>query len=89
VIGWHYNWNTTVALLAPTIINLVSFMLLLLAMVTGDKVVYARDPTDMNLFLFLPAARDTGMVGVNLHTMDIYSTPANRVSGEVDDEKVL
>jgi hypothetical protein len=81
VIGWHYSQTTVEGLLPPTIINLVSFVLLLVAMIIGDWVVYAQDPTDMNFVLQSLAEGGTGMVEVDLHSPVIYR---NRFSVQMD-----
>ena len=73
VIGWHYNKTTIEALLPPTFINLASFILLLVAMFTGNKVVYTRDPIDLNALLLLPMdGRIRGKVRVDLESERIY-----------------
>ena len=79
VIGWHYNKTTIEALLPPTFINLASFILLLVAMFTGKKVVYTRDPTDLNALLLLPMdGRIRGTVGVDLESERIYAPRIGR-----------
>ena len=75
VVGWHYNRNTIQALIPPTLINLASFVLLLVAMLIGDKVLYDMDPTDLRTFLLSPVDGNqyTQRVKVDLDSQRIYS----------------
>jgi hypothetical protein len=86
VIGWHYNQTTIEGLLPATVINLVSFVLLLVAVFIRDRVVYPQGPTDMNLLHHSLAEGGNGQVE---DSPAIYSPPANHLSVQVDDEKVV
>ena len=48
-------------------------------MFTGNKVLYARDPTDLNALLLLPMdGRIRGTVGVDLESERIYAPRTGR-----------